>query len=75
MLAGRRTGRTLREADCNESTHLKRGYRMLFAIILKIKCALASIELKKILDCTNIGVKSIPVVYYYGWQGWTMDLD
>lgn len=48
---------------------------MLFAIILKIKCALASIELKKILDCTNIGVKSIPVVYYYGWQGWTMDLD
>lgn len=35
----------LREkADCKESTLLKRGYLMLFAIILKHKCALASIE-------------------------------
>ena len=26
-----------------------------------------------ILDCINIGIESIPVVYYYGWQGRTMD--
>ena len=45
VLAGIRTRRMLREkADCKESTLLKRGYLMLFAIILKLKCALASIE-------------------------------
>ena len=45
VLAGIRTGRMLREkADCKESTLLKRAYLMLFAIILKLKCALTSIE-------------------------------
>ena len=46
---------------------------MLIAIILKFKCALELIELIKkdpiLLSC----IQSIPVVYYYGWQGRTMD--